>query len=203
MNIFQQTEPVAQLQDTVHVLQKLHGGLKQAHAVREKMAAAPPPQPVSAGQPSSTETSAAVLPGIINQGNLERQGSLPEQSQLAEQRVISKAISMPANHANLLRAYASDNCHSQCSPKAHRSPHSPQRHVLGMLMFTEIIIAAACMWSITFCGTAGEIANANESAEMQHQPKSKPFNVLSTLGGRIDNRTAVKDSSKVNRAAWI
>ena len=103
-------------------VQKLHSGLKQANVVREKMAAAPQSQLLSVGLQNCTQPSAATL---------DRQGSLPGQQQQSDEAGISKAISMPANHASLLRAYAAD-CQSQCSPKASGSPHSPQRHILGI-----------------------------------------------------------------------
>lgn len=47
---------------------------------------------------------------------------------------------------------------------------------------------------------AGEIANANEAAEMQSHSRAKQSNAFD---GRIDNRSVVKDLNKVNRAAWL
>lgn len=121
------------------VVQKLHSGLKQANVVREKMAAAPQSQLLSVGLQSCTQPSAAILSNSVHQGSLDRQSSLPGQQQRSDDGGISKAVSMPGNHASLLRAFAAD-CQSQCSPKAGESPHSPHRHILGMLYTTNSIL---------------------------------------------------------------
>lgn len=47
---------------------------------------------------------------------------------------------------------------------------------------------------------AGEIANANEAAEAQPHSRARQ---VSAFDGRIDNRSAVKDLNRVNRAAWL
>lgn len=124
-------------------LQKLHSGLKQASVVREKMAAAPQSQLLSARLQDHADMPAAVPSGHEQQASLDRQGSLPGQ-QLPAESAISKAISMPANHASLLRAYAADVCQSQWSPKASKSPQSPQRHILGMHVLLKNI--CECSW---------------------------------------------------------
>lgn len=120
------------------VVQKLHSGLKQANVVREKMAAAPQSQLLSVGLQNCTQPS-AILSNSVHQGSLDRQSSLPGQQQQSDDGGISKAVSMPGNHASLLRAFAAD-CQSQCSPKASGSPHSPHRHILGTLYTTKSIL---------------------------------------------------------------
>lgn len=134
---------LAKIDISTCALQKFHSGLKQANAVRERMAAAAQSQLQPVDLPSSAEAPAATLDSCATQGILEHQSSLPGRPQLAQQAMLSKAISMPSNHASLLRAYAADVSQSQCSTKANRMPHSPQRHILGALFIFSLEILHA------------------------------------------------------------
>ena len=64
------------------------------------------------------------------QGSLERQGSLPSQ-QSPSDRVLGKAISMPAGSSSVLRAYAAGALQTPVEEGQEQVASSPKRNVLG------------------------------------------------------------------------